>query len=74
MVEPLEIKRYIGLNWIVKLTNERTVETVSSQAFEAFRKRINKKFIPLYEDANVIEKPTSRRAKQMQLKLSLIHI
>ena len=71
MVNPIEINRYVDLNWLVKLTNERTVETVSSQAFDAFRNRVNKKYLPLYEDVNSIEKPTTRSAKQKQLKGAL---
>ena len=71
MASPLQIKTYINLNWLVKLSNERTVETVANQSFDTFRRRINRKFMPIYQEANEIEKPTTRRAKQKQIKGAL---
>ena len=63
----IEIKKYINTNWIVKITNETTVQTVANQSWGAFNESVNKKFIPLYEKANQIENPTKRRAAYKRL-------
>ena len=63
----IEINKYIDTNWIVKITNETTVNTIADQNFSAFNNRINKKFIPLYEQANKIENTRQRRAAHKAL-------
>ena len=63
----IAINKYIDTNWIVKITNETTVQTVASQSWEGFNQRVNKQFIPLYEKANQIENPRQRKAVHKKL-------
>ena len=63
----IDIKKYINTNWIVKITNETTVQTVANQSWGAFNESVNKKFLPLYEKANQIENPRQRRAAHKRL-------
>ena len=63
----IDIKKYIDTNWIVKVTNETTVQTIANQSWGAFNNNINKKFLPLYEEANKIENPRQRRAAHKRL-------
>lgn len=63
----ISIKKYIDTNWIVKITNETTVQTIADQNFTAFNRQINKKFLPLYEKANKIENPRQRREAHKRL-------
>ena len=63
----IAINKYIDTNWIVKITNETTVQTVANQSWQAFNNSVNKKFIPLYQEANQIENPRQRRAAHRRL-------
>ena len=64
----LTVSQYIDAKWAIKLQNESTAETVASQAFDEFRDRIYRRFIPLYEEANQIENTRKRRARHKVLR------
>ena len=64
----LTVDAYNDLKWLVKLTNEATVDVIADQTFDAFRDTIYKKYIPLYEEANAIEAPARRRSAQRKLR------
>ena len=64
----LTVDAYNDMKWLIKLTNEATVDVIADQTFDAFRDRIYRKYIPLYEEANQIETPVRRRAEQKKLR------
>lgn len=64
----LTVSAYINAKWAIKLENESTAETVTGQAFDEFRDRIYKKYIPLFADANVIENTRKKRATHRRLR------
>jgi len=64
----LTVDAYNDMKWLIKLTNEATVDVIADQTFDAFRDTIYKKYIPLYQEANQIEAPARRRAAQKKLR------
>lgn len=65
---PIEINKYVDANWLVKVTNETTTQTVTNQAFDTFRNRVYKRFLPIYEEANQIEHAPTRRRAQARVR------
>ena len=64
----LTVKKYLDAKWLIKLTNETTADTIADQSYEAFRDRIYRKYIPLYEVANVIDDPRARARRHKALR------
>ena len=64
----LTVNAYNDMKWLIKLTNEATVDVIADQTFDAFRDNIYKKYIPLYQEANEIEAPARRRAEHKKLR------
>ena len=67
----IEINKYVDANWLVKVTNETTVQTVTNQSFDSFRNRIYDEFIPQYEKANVIENPRQRARARARIRKAM---
>ena len=64
----LTVDAYNDMKWLIKLTNEATVDVIADQAFDTFRNDIYRKYIPLYEEANQIEQPARRRDRHKKLR------
>ena len=64
----IEINKYVDANWLVKVTNETTTQTVTNQAFDNFRNAVYKTYIPIYEEANKIENPRARARAQARVR------
>ena len=64
----LPLSKYIETNWILKINNETLADRVSEQAYDAFRDKVNDKYLPKYEKANKIVNPSARRKALLALK------
>ena len=63
----IAINKYIDVNWLVRLTDETTAQTVAQQSFKSFNAKINQRYLPKYEEANQIGNPKQRRAAHRKL-------